>query len=146
MVGAMSDKRYVPLIEEARRLANFSYDGPASLDDVNRLLDSAHVFVNTSVALGEGFPNTFIQAWLRGTPVLSLEVDPDSLLADGNLGLCSENSSDQMVRNLQSLLGDPARLTTMGAFVRDEALRRFGSQNLERIQRLLEQHAIRAAA
>ena len=146
MVGAISDKRYVPLIEQARRLANFRYDGPAPLDDVNRLLDSAHVFVNTSIALGEGFPNSYIQAWLRGTPVLSLEVDPDSLLADGHMGLCSNNSSDQLLHNLYSLLGDPTRLKTMATFVRDEALRHFGSHNLERIQMLLEQHAVRAAA
>jgi hypothetical protein len=101
--------------------------------------------VNTSTALGEGFPNTFIQAWLRGTPVLSLEVDPDSLLADGRLGLCSNSSSDQLIRDLHTLLGDPTRLKTMQTIVRNEALRRFGSHNLERIQMLLEQHANRTA-
>lgn len=144
MVGAMSDKKYIPLIEQAQRYANFRYEGTASIDDVNRILDSAHLFVNTSIALGEGFPNTFIQAWLRGTPVLSLEVDPDSLLTDGHLGMCSNNSSDQLLRNLHTLLGDPARLKTMGELVRNEAARRFGSHNLELIQLLLEQHAFRA--
>ena len=141
MVGAMSDKTFAPHIAEAQRLGNFDYLGSASLEEVNKLMDSAHVFVNTSTLLGEGFPNTFIQAWLRGAPVLSLEVDPDSLLADGRLGLCSANSIEQMMRNLQSLLNDPGRLQQMGAIARDEAMQRFGIENLVRIRRLLEKCA-----
>jgi len=43
--------------------------------------------MNTSVS--EGFPNTFTQAWLRRTPVLSLSFDPDSILANNAVGRIS---------------------------------------------------------
>lgn len=138
MAGAISDRKYVPLIAEAQALGNFSYLGPQSLEDVNKLMDTAHIFVNTSTALGEGFPNTFIQSWLRGVPVVSLETDPDSLLANRTLGFSSNNSIDMLVRDLQSLLVDQEQLDQIATRARSEALRYFGADNLVRMQRVLE--------
>ncbi len=51
--------------------------GAISQQEVNAELANAHVLVNTS--LYEGFPNTFIQAWMRRTVVVSLNVNPDGI-------------------------------------------------------------------
>ena len=47
--------------------------------EVNALLEHTDLLVNTSDY--EGFSNTFIQAWMRRVPVVSLRVDPDRLLS-----------------------------------------------------------------
>jgi hypothetical protein len=42
---------------------NLEYVGPVSLEEVNVWLARSSIFVNTSLPR-QGFPNTFIQAWL----------------------------------------------------------------------------------
>ena len=60
--------------------------------------------VNTSV--DEGYPNTFIQAWLRGVPVLSLEVDPDDVIHENGLGVV-EPDLDALLQQISDLVRKP---------------------------------------
>jgi len=138
MVGEIQDKRYEMLIGKARSLSNFHFAGALSLEAVNELLDRTHIFVNTSVPFGEGFPNTFIQAWLRGVPVVSLEVNPDHLLDDQDLGLCSAGSDEQLVSDVQALLRDDNRLNRMAQRAFEHGVAHYGADNLRRIQSVLE--------
>jgi glycosyltransferase involved in cell wall biosynthesis len=69
---------------------HINYLGKKSIDEVNSYIASSSVLVNTSDS--EGFPNTFIQAWLRGIPVVSLKIDPDDIIMKNNLGfVCGDN-------------------------------------------------------
>ncbi len=79
---------------------NVDYLGELSQDQVNAELARAYVFVNTS--LYEGFPNTFIQAWQRAVPVVSLGINPDGVLDRQTTGLlaASEQQLAQIVRQL----------------------------------------------
>lgn len=52
--------------------------------------DKAMLFVNSSTF--EGFPNTFIQAGMGQTPVLSFTINPDGMFDDSDIGiLCNED-------------------------------------------------------
>jgi glycosyltransferase involved in cell wall biosynthesis len=86
------------LMGQVEAAPNLDYLGPKSQDEVNRLLANAHLFVNTSVA--EGFPNTFIQSWMRKVPVVSLNVNPDGVFDREAVGICvgSEEGLAQAVR------------------------------------------------
>jgi glycosyltransferase involved in cell wall biosynthesis len=96
-------------------LNNLSYLGGLPQDQVNDYLEDAHILVNTSEY--EGFSNTFIQAWLREVPVVSLNSDPDRLLSVGGLGFCSGNFEKlchdvlQLIkdRELREIVGRKAR-------------------------------------
>ena len=51
--------------------------------DVSAFYSRARVLVNTSDV--EGFPNTYLQAWASGTPVVAF-FDPDGVIAREGLG------------------------------------------------------------
>jgi glycosyltransferase involved in cell wall biosynthesis len=77
------------LMRDVEATANLQYIGQKTLAEVNELLARAHIFVNTSTH--EGFPNTFIQAWLRDAVVVSLSVDPDQLLEKQRVGIVTHS-------------------------------------------------------
>jgi glycosyltransferase involved in cell wall biosynthesis len=85
--------------------------GEVPLDEANALIASADIFVSTS--WGEGFPNTFLQAWTHGVPVVSLEVDPDGVIASEDLGFVV-SSVDELTGAVVRLLSDPALRTEIG--------------------------------
>jgi glycosyltransferase involved in cell wall biosynthesis len=120
---------------------NVEYLGPRTQDEVNELLARAHVFVNTSRY--EGFPNTFIQAWSRDVAIVSLYVDPDDLLAKGNLGVCCAGSAQRLAAAVRDLLCAPAMRTEIAARGREYARSRHSLANANSLADLLD---CRAAA
>ncbi|MFC2094591.1 glycosyltransferase family 4 protein, partial [Bacteroidota bacterium] len=78
------------------------YRGIMELSEVNKLLAETKLFVNTSSE--EGFPNTFIQAWLRGVPVVSLNVDPDNLIREERLGFVCNGDINTAVEKISYLM------------------------------------------
>jgi glycosyltransferase involved in cell wall biosynthesis len=103
--AAANDPGYLDEITAAAAAApNLELRGIVPYHEVERLFGVALVFVNTSQS--EGFPNTFVQAWKHGTPVLSLEVDPDGIIARHDLGSVCGGDVRQMRRELGALLAD----------------------------------------
>ena len=93
---------------------NLQYAGEKSHAEVNAILARAHIFVNTSTH--EGFPNTFIQAWMRDVAVVSLSVDPDRVLASRKLGILAQSEAGlaAAVRRLADDAGLRARYVERG--------------------------------
>jgi glycosyltransferase involved in cell wall biosynthesis len=88
---------------QAARMPNVIFHGALPYDDVNAHIARARVFVNTSDA--EGFPNTYLQAWARGTPVVAF-FDPDGVIAREGLGR-AVHSLAEMHAAVHELLGTP---------------------------------------
>jgi glycosyltransferase involved in cell wall biosynthesis len=69
--------------EQCNALPNIEFLGFQPFEVTERYFDQSKLFVNTSKH--EGFPNTFLQAWRRGIPVVSF-VDPDDAIRNNGLG------------------------------------------------------------
>ena len=100
MVGGHADpSRIAELFAQPPR--NLKWLGKVSFDEALALFDRADFFVNTSRVEAEGFPNTFIQAWLRGVPVLSLMVDPDGVIERNRLGFVCNQLQELLARIIE---------------------------------------------
>ena len=119
--------------------SNLEYLGPKSQREVNALLARAHVYVNTSTF--EGFANTFIQAWMREVAVVSLQVDPDGVLADESVGIYA-GSEDKLLCAVRSLLEDPVLRADYAARGQRYAMQVHSIQNAQRLVQLIEAGAV----
>lgn len=119
------------IIKKANQLTNVTYLGELPFHKTNELLEKSHIFVNTSEP-NEGFPNTFIQSWMRETPVISLEFDPDNLLKEEKLGFCS-NNFETLVSQIEYLIKNGKESSLIGRKSRSFANENY---NLETISKL----------
>jgi glycosyltransferase involved in cell wall biosynthesis len=69
----------------AGRIANVHLLGSVPPTKMENWFDRASLVLNTSLV--EGFPNTFLQAWLRAVPVATAGVDPDGVVSKFGLGV-----------------------------------------------------------
>jgi glycosyltransferase involved in cell wall biosynthesis len=123
-------------LAEIAATSNLEYRGALSQRDVNALLEHTDLLVNTSDH--EGFSNTFIQAWMRRVPVVSLRVDPDQLLSRGGLGAVTRGDEETLYERVAELLADPDRCAAIGARARRYALDHYAESNIDRLARLLD--------
>lgn len=123
------------VLRKIAAVPKLEYLGERSQDEVNRVLASAHIFVNTS--LYEGFPNTFIQAWMRKVPVVSLHADPDGILSRNGVGFrCGTYES---LRDRVALLIENGSLRSeMGETAQHYAFEHHSMKNADRIIEILE--------
>jgi glycosyltransferase involved in cell wall biosynthesis len=86
---------------QAASRSNVTFHGAVPYRDVSAFYSRARVFVNTSDV--EGFPNTYLQAWASGTPVVAF-FDPEGLIAREGLGATVRNAQEmrEAVRQLTS--------------------------------------------
>jgi glycosyltransferase involved in cell wall biosynthesis len=98
----------------------FLWLGARSLEETNEWFARATLYVSTSAPGGDGFPNTFVQAWLRRTPVLSFGTDPDQLILRHDLGQVVNNVAEgrQAIRNFIQFAGLAAMGQRVEAYAR----------------------------
>jgi glycosyltransferase involved in cell wall biosynthesis len=121
------------LMRTIQATPNLQYLGAQSQLEVNRLMARAHVFVNTSVA--EGFPNTYVQAWQRETPVVALDVDPDDVLERNGVGIHA-GSPARLAEAVRQFATNPARRAEYGARARMYAQRNHSILNVDMVAAL----------
>ena len=133
----MADEKYRDIITKwENESTKFEYIENVSFDKSNELISKASVFVNTSQR-NEGFPNTFIQAWLRKTPTVSLSFDPDGIIKTRNIGFVS-NIFDQLIEDVKTLIVDAALRERMGERARKYAIQEYSvAENFDRLYNLI---------
>lgn len=131
MIGRASGDAWCrELIASVNDIETLKYLGEKTQDEVNNLLSDSHIFVNTSMY--EGFPNTFIQAWMRQVPVVSLDVDPDRIFETNNIGYCA-GSYENLRDKLGQLIRDRNLRATMGVSAREHAIKKHSGANIQSI-------------
>lgn len=123
------------LMQSIEATPNLEYLGRRSHEQVNELLGRAHIFVNTSEH--EGFPNTFIQAWLRGAVVVSLQVDPDQVLTRKRVGIAAQ-SEGSLRGALRRLIESPEMRSVYARRGRDHALAVHSLRNAQELIGLID--------
>ncbi len=128
--------RQESMMNRIRKLSNFDYLGRLTQEQVNEYIAQSHILVNTS--LWEGFPNTFIQAWMRKVPVVSLNVNPDGVFDDKSLGFISAGY-DQFNKQVRLLCENDEIRESMGNHAQMYALHHFSEENAKHVMAFLDQ-------
>jgi glycosyltransferase involved in cell wall biosynthesis len=91
--------------DRARSLPNVTLHGPAARERVPEFYEKARVMCCTSDF--EGFPNTFLEAWSHGLPIVST-FDPDRLIAENDMGIVASDRQG-LSAGVRTLLSDGPR-------------------------------------
>lgn len=131
VLGNARQQYTATLHRQATAIPNLQIFGKLSPQEIDELLRSASLLINTSEY--EGFSNVFIESWLRQTPTLSIAVDPAGILASQGIGICSGNFP-QLLADLRWMIEHPTECQQMGQRARTYAEAHHGyQQNRHRI-------------
>jgi glycosyltransferase involved in cell wall biosynthesis len=83
-------------------LENLTFCGPVPFHETAALFARTRLFLNTSSL--EGFPNTYLQAWANGAPVVAT-FDPDGVICQHTLGRAT-SSLEETASAIRHLLRD----------------------------------------
>ena len=111
---------------EARAIPNLTFHGAVPYLDVGLLFARARLFANTSDL--EGFPNTFLQSWVRGIPVVTM-FDPDGVVQCERLGSAHSTVAD-MAAGLEALLRSEDAYKAANFATREFMKVRFGDKRV----------------
>lgn len=110
---------YQSVAIQAEKVPNLSFVGPVPFHLVSEYFARSRVFINTSEI--EGFPNSMLQAWASGLPVVSY-FDPDGINQHHKLGQVPKDV-EEMSLSLRRFLEDTELRQETGErarrFVRD---------------------------
>ncbi len=111
---------------QAAALPNVVFHGRLPYADTNALYRRARLLVSTSQV--EGFPNTYLQSWVRGVPVVAL-FDPDGVIRRERLGIAAD-SSDGLRDAVEALLGEPGAWEAASERCRAFMAREYGEASM----------------
>jgi glycosyltransferase involved in cell wall biosynthesis len=95
------DNEYAaPILAAAASLPNIIIHGRIARENMPAFYNKLHLFCCTSAY--EGFPNTFLEAWSHGLPIVST-FDPDNLIAEQGLGKAATDAAS-LVKGIRSFM------------------------------------------
>lgn len=124
MVGAIAPRgRYAKSMRKMIENAppNLKYQGRLPIEEVNKLIGQSDLLLYTSKAGVEGFGNSFLQAWFRSVPTISLSFELDGILEQENVGRFAA-TFEELVAYVENLMEDEATRMEMGERAREYAI------------------------
>lgn len=113
--GPTRDKHYYENVHIVTQgIPNLHFLGPKSFAETNAIVSRSRLLCCTSTF--EGFPNTFLQAWSNGIPVVST-VNPSELITTHHLGAIVE--TEEEFQEQIKLLQNPSSYDKISDCVRD---------------------------
>jgi len=101
---------------KASKIKNLEFIDFVPYNKIDTYYKKARIFVSTSDF--EGFPNTFLEAGRFGTPVVSLNVDPDGFLEKYDCGVVCKGNKDVLFEFVEGLLKDKKKWERLGGNIR----------------------------
>jgi glycosyltransferase involved in cell wall biosynthesis len=98
------------IVEALQAQPNIEFLGKVAPQKTRQIIADAALLLSTSDA--EGFPNTFLEAWSSGTPVISLKIDPDRIIERWELGTVP-GTVERAAADITTLMGSPQRRDDM---------------------------------
>lgn len=136
MVGKIQEKEYNWIRKKEDLPPNLYYIGPKSLEEVSGILKASAVHVHT--CLPEGFPNVFIQAWVQGTPSVSLGFDPGGYIQSRGLGFCADETWELFTEKIDQLIRNRDEREQMGENARRFAREIFSTETMvDKVEELM---------
>ena len=113
------------VLARAARIPNVTLHGRVERERMPALYEGAAFLCCTSTV--EGFPNTFLEAWSVGLPVVST-FDPDHLIAERGLGATAQDAPG-LLREMRALLASPDAWRSAA----EQSLRYFNENHLPEV-------------
>lgn len=129
-----------PILAAAASLPNVTLHGRIAREDMPSYYSKLHLFCCTSAY--EGFPNTFLEAWSHGLPIIST-FDPDNLISELGLGKAATDVTS-IVDGIRHFINNPEAWKMASVRVReyylhnhtvDRVMERFEQVFMETLQR-----------
>lgn len=116
------DNGFMESIKDGKNLpANLEFHEYVSYPEMDSFYKKAKFLVNTSDM--EGFPNTFIEAAVTQTPILSLNSNPNNILSDHGAGYFCEGSTKILGKKCYKMLQEIEKTQEAGIKAFDYAFK-----------------------
>lgn len=104
-LGKVSDSfKSSRLFQDIVKQDNIALMGYILNENIYRYISKADFVLSTSPV--EGFSNVFLEGWNQSKPVISLNVDPNKSLSDGECGYCAKGSYENLKIHINKILND----------------------------------------
>lgn len=104
IIGRARDKTGLHYLDKLKSIKNVTLLGRLNHRETLKQINNSKALISTSPM--EGFPNTFIETWACGKPVLSLYVDPGNVITKEKIGISAKGDIDVLLNEMNSINQD----------------------------------------